>query len=231
MYTTKRISSICNYLIGNKLADIGTDHCFLPIYALKSGKVQAAIATDMNDGPLERGRVNVAREGLLDKIDLRLGDGFSPIIPGECDCATISGMGGMLITGILERGFSVVRELNQLILSPQSDHAEVRRTLHNIGFEIFVEDMIKDGEKFYPIIIAHPSLSDSPCDYCDFEYEFGKLMLERPNDVFFAYLDELRRKNENIMDKNPLSADRRAEFLRVNEFIENFCKLWEAWKD
>jgi len=230
MNITKRISSICRHIDGQRLADIGTDHCFLPIHAIKSEKALAVIATELNAGPLERGRVNVAREGLLDRIELRLGDGFSPIMPGECDCATISGMGGMLIANILERGVSVVCELRQLILSPQSDHALVRQTLHKIGFEIYAEDMVKEGEKFYPLIIARPC-KGLACDYSDFEYEFGKLMLERPSDDFYAYLDELLRKNENIIDKNPLSADRRAEFLEVNRFIEGFCKSREAWKD
>ena len=206
------------------MVDIGTDHCALPIFAISSGKVDRAIGTDVNAGPLSRARENVARNGLSDKIELRLGDGFSPIVPGECDSAVISGMGGMLISNIIESGLHVVRELSQLILSPQSDLALVRKSLHKFGLEIYREDMVKDGPKFYPIIVAGPcKLSIARFD-CDFEYEFGKLMLENPNDDFYEFLEELRLKNENIINKNPLTRARKAELLGINEFIKKFCE-------
>jgi len=222
MHITKRIYSICNYLDGSKLVDIGTDHCFLPIYAIKSGKACSAIVTDINAGPLRRAFENVAREGLLDKIELRLGDGFAPIAPGECDNAVISGMGGMLISNIIEKNLSTALGLKQLILSPQSDLSHVRRSLHKFGFGIFEEGMVKDGEKFYPLIVARPSEANSA--YSDFEYEFGKLMLETPNDDFYEFLEELRSKNENIINKNPLTEARKAEILEVNKFIAMFCE-------
>ena len=205
------------------MADIGTDHCFLPIHAILTGKIDSAIGTDVNAGPLARARENVAREGLSDKIELRLGDGFSPIAQGECDSAVIAGMGGMLISNIIRDRLHVARELRQLILSPQSDSALVRRTLHTFGFEIYLEDMVKDGEKFYPIIIAKPCGIELVSRYSDFEYEFGKLMLENPNDDFYEFLEELWLKNKNIMDRNPLTEVRRAELLEVNKFIRTFC--------
>jgi len=191
---------------------------------VKESKALSAIGADVNAGPLARAHENVSREGLLDKIELRLGDGFAPISAGECDSAVISGMGGMLITHIIERGIDVARELKQLILSPQSDHAHVRKTLHRLGFEIYAEDMVQDGDKFYPVIVAHPCDLDLVDSYTDFEYEYGKLMLESPNDDFYEYLDELKRKNENIINRNPISEDRKAEILAVIRFIESFCE-------
>lgn len=224
MTVTKRIYSICHYLNSIKMCDIGTDHCLLPIYAIKEGRTLSAIGADVNEGPLNCAHENVAREGLLDKIELRLGDGFTPIAPYECDSAVISGMGGMLIAHIIERGLPTARTLNQLILSPQSDHAHLRRSLHKFGFEIYEEDMVRDGNKFYPIIIARPCALDTVSNYTDFEYEFGKLMLESPNDDFYEYLQELVRKNKNIIDKNPLKNDRKSEILKIINFIEQFCE-------
>jgi len=206
------------------MCDIGTDHCFLPIHAIQEGKVLTAIGADVNAGPLARARENVTREGFMDKIELRLGDGFAPIAPYECDSAVISGMGGMLITHIIERGLDVARSLKQLILSPQSDQAQVRRSLHRFGFEIYAEDMVKDGDKFYPVIVARPCDFDMVDSYTDFEYEFGKLMLKSPNDDFYEYLQELKRKNENIINKNPISEDRKKQILEVIRFIDEFCK-------
>ena len=207
------------------MCDIGTDHCLLPIYAVKEGKALSAIGADVNAGPLARAHENVSREGLLDKIELRLGDGFAPIGASECDSAVISGMGGMLITHIIERGLNVARELKQLILSPQSDYAHVRRSLHRFGFEIYAEDMVQDGDKFYPVIVARPCAENLADSYTDFEYEFGKLMLDAPSDDFYEYLQELVRKNRNIIEKNPLTEDRKAEILEVVRFIEQFCIL------
>jgi len=207
-----------------KLCDIGTDHCLLPIYAIQEGKTLAAIGADVNAGPLARARENVTREGLMDKIELRLGDGFAPISIGECDSAVISGMGGMLITHIIERGIDVASALKQLILSPQSDHAQVRRSLHKLGFEIYAEDMVRDGDKFYPVIVTRPCSLKLAESYTDFEYEFGKLMLESPNDDFYKHLEELKRKNENIINRNPISEDRKKQILEVIRFIDEFCE-------
>ena len=222
MNITKRIYSTCSHLEGYKLVDIGTDHCILPIFAILSGQIDFAIGVDVNAGPLNIARENVKREGLLDKIELRLGDGFSPISIGECDCAVITGMGGTLISNIIENGIPVARRLSQLILSPQSDAALLRKSLHKFGFEIYREDMVKDGTKFYPLIVARAYSKSSVSFNCDFEYEFGKLMLENPNDDFYEYLEALRIKNQNIIDRNPLEEDRKAEILGVNRFIKEF---------
>jgi len=222
MHITKRISSICSYLEGSKLADIGTDHCFLPIFAIKSGKVDSAIGVDVASQPLHRAYENVSHEGLWDKIELRLGNGLTPIAPGECDTAVISGMGGALISTIIENGLHVARGLSQLILSPQSDPALVRRSLHKFGFEIYNEDMVADGAKFYPLILARPCEKYETQGYSDFDYEFGKIMLAKPNCDFLDFLRELHRKNENIINNNPLTETRKAEVLEVNGFVREF---------
>jgi len=224
MQVSKRIYSICDQLKGFKLADIGTDHCFLPIFAIKSGKVKYAVGVDINQGPLKSAAVNVAAEGLSDKIELRLGSGFLPISPGECDTAVISGMGGMLISNILEKGPDRALSLDRLILSPQSEPTLVRRTLHRLGFTIINENMIKDGARFYTIIVARPGEDQA---YDKFDYDFGKLMLENPTDDFYDFLEELRGKNENIISANTLTDTRKAEILEVNEFIAEFraCRI------
>ena len=219
MDVSKRIYSICEYLKGSVLADIGTDHCYLPIFAIKSGKIKSAIGVDVNEGPLKAAYENIVRRDLEHKIQLRLGDGFYPIKPGECDTAVVSGMGGMLISNILENGLEIARGLGQLILSPQSDFALLRKSLHRFGFKIYDEGMVKDGAKFYQIILACPGLEP---DYSESEYEFGRIMLRNPNDDFREFLEELRLKNENIIKNNPLSPQRKAELLDVNQFIKSF---------
>ena len=221
MQVSKRIYSICGHLKGRKLADIGTDHCHLPIFAINSGKTDYAIGVDVKERPLKSARDNVALSGLTEKIELRLGDGFSPIEPGEVDSAVISGMGGVLISAIIEKGLAKALELKELILSPQSDFSLLRKNLHRLGFEIFNEDIIKDGGKFYPLIMAR---SGKDSEYGGFDYDFGKIMLNRPTDDFYEYLEELWKRNENIRINNPLTEDKKAVILERNRFIRDFCK-------
>ncbi|MCL2564327.1 MAG: class I SAM-dependent methyltransferase [Defluviitaleaceae bacterium] len=219
MDVSKRIYSICKYLEGNKLADIGTDHCHLPIFAIKSGLASYAIGVDVNAGPLKSARENVVKEGLAEKIELRLGYGFKPIEAGECDTAVISGMGGMLISKIIEGGLSTALSFKQLILSPQSDAYRLRKSLHKFGFEIYNENMVKDGGKFYPLIMAQQG---EDCTYSQFNYEFGKITLENPNEDFREFLEELWIRNENIINNNSLTEVRKTEILEVNKFIKGF---------
>jgi len=222
MHVSKRIYSICNYLEGRKLADIGTDHCHLPIFAIKSGKADCAIGVELNPGPLKSAGDNVAFWGLTDKIELRPGDGFSPIAKGECDTAVISGMGGMLISGIIEKELNTALSFKQLILSPQSDFSLLRKNLHNFGFMICSEDMVKDGGKFYPLIIVQPGTGKP--EYSAFENAFGKKMLENPNNEFYEFLEELWVRNENIINKGPIKGLRKTELLETNRFIKDFLE-------
>lgn len=238
MDVSKRIYSICKYLEGSKLADIGTDHCYLPIFAIKSGKADYAIGVDINEGPLNCAGENIAKEGLEERIELRLGDGFKPVEAGECDTAVISGMGGMLISKIIESELDKALSFGSLILSPQSDFLLLRKNLHKFGFTIYNEDMVKDGAKFYPLIMVRPRADLSiacskdeagmalraPAETCRFDYEFGRIMLENPNDDFLEFMEEVLAKNENIVNNNPLTKVRQAEILEANEFIRGFLR-------
>ena len=198
MDISKRIYCICNYIEYPTLADIGCDHCYLPVLAIESGRVQSAIGIDVSRGPLEKAAENIAKAGLRDKVELRLGYGLSPLKAGECESAVISGMGGMLICDILEKDMEVAKSFKQLILSPQSDISYVRKTLHKWGFCIYGEDMVTDKGKFYTIIVAKQGDDEK---YSDFEYEYGKKMLSSPNEDFIQFLKYSLKKNEDIIKR------------------------------
>lgn len=139
---------------GSRLADIGTDHGYLPIWLLEAGKIPSAIAMDVREGPLLRARAHVEEHGLSDRIKLRLSDGFSALSPGEADGAVIAGMGGPLTVRILEGGKKVAKSLRYLVLSPQSEILVVRRYLLEQGYGILSEDMILDEGKYYTVMKA-----------------------------------------------------------------------------
>ena len=147
---------------GGVLADVGTDHGYLPIRLLEEGRISSAIAMDVGKGPLSRARAHVEERGFSGKVELRLSDGFSALLPGEADGAVLAGMGGPLMIRILTEGREVIRSLKYLVISPQSEISGVRRYLLEEGFGILEEDMVLDEGKFYTVIRAVPGKAEEP---------------------------------------------------------------------
>ena len=105
MKLSKRLETVASFVPkGSNIADIGTDHGYVPIYLVREGQAEHAVAMDVRKGPLERARAHVAEAGLGSRIDVRLSDGLAGLKPGEADCVVIAGMGGELIIHILEEG-------------------------------------------------------------------------------------------------------------------------------
>ena len=109
------------------IADIGTDHAYLPCAGLLRGQLKRAIAADVGGGPLEAAKATISKYNLDDLIETRLGSGLSVIKPGEVEGVVIAGMGGKLITSILEADIPLAKSFNRLILQPNLD-ANVLRT-------------------------------------------------------------------------------------------------------
>ena len=102
MDISRRLELVANLVTHNVIADIGTDHGYVPIYLYKQGKIKKAYACDVRTGPLEKCKQNIALYGAEDVIETRLGSGLIPLHPGEAETAIMAGMGGMLIVHILE---------------------------------------------------------------------------------------------------------------------------------
>ena len=119
MELSKRLKAVADMVgTGSVLADIGTDHAYIPIWLVSRGSVPRAVAMDVNEGPLKRAQENILQNGLEEKIETRLSDGFKALAPGEADTAVIAGMGGGLTVRILKNGMEVVRSLKECILQP-----------------------------------------------------------------------------------------------------------------
>ncbi len=137
---------------GLVLADVGTDHAYLPIALCERKVVTRAIAADVNAGPLERAAGHIAEAGLTRQIEIRQSDGLCGIRPGEADIITICGMGGELVLSILAKGNEVAVAAGFLVLAPQSKLYEARRSLREYGYQILAEDLVCEDGKYYPIL-------------------------------------------------------------------------------
>lgn len=133
------------------LADIGTDHGYIPIFALFNGICRRAIASDINPGPLDRAREHAQQMCLEDKIGLRLGGGLSTLQAGEADTIVIAGMGGLLIAEILENSPEIVKGAHRLILQPMTAQTELRQYLARGGYTLDKEYLVAEDEKIYNI--------------------------------------------------------------------------------
>ena len=181
---------------GGIVADIGCDHGFTSIYLVQNGFARGAIAADINKNPLAKAKEHIREYGLSEKISVRLSDGAKSLKEGEADTILISGMGGALITKILDESLDVINSADELVLSPQSEIYLVRRFLHKKGFKITDEAMVYDKNKYYVIIRAVKGFEEY---YSEFEYIYGKLLINSEDEVFKRYLVKERKRIENIL--------------------------------
>lgn len=170
---------------GSRLADVGTDHGYIPIYLCSRNKIPSAIAMDINKGPLMRAKEHIRAYGMQDRIETRLSDGVEALQPGEADSVVIAGMGGGLVQKILREGEAVLSRIGELILQPQSELGDVRKFLYENGYQITGEKMVFEDGKFYPMLRAVPG--SMPC-LSDIEWEYGPFLLEESHPVLAAYL-------------------------------------------
>lgn len=163
MELSQRLSAVARYAPkGSVVADIGSDHAFLPIYLIKTGKSPRAIVGELNPGPLAVAEKNVREAGVSDRVDLRLGDGLSVIENGEADTVCISGMGGTLIVSILEAGKERLRSVRTLILQPNVAAKNVRKWLYDNGWELTGETILREDGIIYEVLCAIPGDPQAP---------------------------------------------------------------------
>ncbi len=181
MRLSYRMQEIMGFVTkGNRVADIGTDHGFVPIALVKDGICPSAIAVDIKTGPLSIAKEHVNESDLTDKIECRLGDGLSVVKPDEVDSIIIAGIGGDVIADILNKAEEGYKGTKELIVSPHSEIDKVRHALHDMEYKIKAEKYFQDEGKRYNVIYAVPGreIYDSE----DF-YKYGKLLLESSNEL------------------------------------------------
>lgn len=191
---------------GGVLADIGTDHGYIPIALVQRQKITGAIAMDINKGPLARAQENIASARLGDYIQTRLSDGVAALGEGEADSILIAGMGGELVIHILSEGEKVCKAASELILQPQSDIRKVREYLRLHHYKIVDEDMICEDGKYYPMMrVVHVESDDAWMKMneqtkaaCDI---YGPLLLRNGNPVLRRFLVRQHRQLTQILQR------------------------------
>ena len=170
-----RLSTIASLVPnGARVCDIGTDHGYLSIELIKSGIAASVIATDVNEKPLSRARSNAEKAGL--SIELRLCDGLTGISSNEVDTVIIAGMGGEVISGIIERGEEVTKSASLLLFQPTTSPEVLREFLFKNGYEILKEEPLLENEKLYSVMVC--KYSGTVKNYEPHSYYIGKLSPE-----------------------------------------------------
>ncbi len=183
---------------GARVADIGTDHAYLPIYLVQNGISDKVYACDVRKEPLRRARLHIDEYGLSDKITTRLCDGLKGINKGDVDTVTICGMGGKLMKNILEAGIDKLGDNTQLVLSAQSELRDFRKYLLETGIDIKSEHMLLEDGKYYFIFDCVYNIPD--------EY-YPNLTNIGQNNIYENAADEGGIRNNNIHSNDSYKKD------------------------
>lgn len=226
---TKRLETVGKLVDQNdKIADIGTDHAYLPIMLVKNQTIKAAIASDIGEGPTKNARENVKRYGLNEQIEVRLGPGVEPIMAEDkVDTVIIAGMGGKLISDILQDGVNEGKQFPKLILEPNIGEPVIRRWLMNHDYKIVAEDIMAEDGHTYEIIKA--VLTSEKQTLTDAELLLGPFLKEEKNEVFLtkwhnqlAYFKNLllNLQKANVPDEQKISLIK-DNILAIEEVLQS----------
>ena len=223
MELSRRLSAIEGQVRrGSRVADIGTDHAYLPIHMMQSGLCERVIACDLRAGPLQTAQKNVTASGAAG-IELRLGDGLAPVQPHEIDTAIIAGMGGEIIAGIIAAAPFVKKQPLRLILQPMSRAEDLWRYLSENGFQIENELAVADAGRVYPVITA--VYTGATGCYAPFELYIGQLRGKTPDEreYILRQLTWLQGLQADL-SRVPRKAAQAAQLAQVLPEIENIVK-------
>lgn len=213
---------------GSRLADVGTDHGYVPIYLTQKGVISHAIAMDVNKGPLMRAAEHIKGNGLEAYIETRLSDGLKNLAPDETDSVVIAGMGGGLTIRILSDSPAVWQQQKEIILQPQSEIEAVRRYICSNGFCIAEEDMVEEDGKYYPMMRCVPGEADSMTVA---EYRYGKHLIGSAHPVLCAFLQKEAVQLQTILESLRMQEQTDTIRIRYSEVQEKLDVVRQAQKE
>ncbi|WP_377888455.1 tRNA (adenine(22)-N(1))-methyltransferase [Alkalihalobacillus sp. R86527] len=207
-----RLKMVASYVPANSsVADIGSDHAYLPCYLMNQQRISYAIAGEVNEGPFQSAVNQVNRSGFSESISVRKGNGLQVVEPGEVDVITIAGMGGQLIRTILLEGIEKLNGVSRLILQPNVAAHLLRQRLAELDWELVDERILEEDKKIYEVLVFDVGNGDNPYRSLS-ERERAKAILVGPKLA--------KEKNEAFIKKWKHELEKRERILRSMENAE-----------
>lgn len=226
---SKRLQAVADMVTpGMCLADVGTDHGYVPIYLVSAGVIPSAIAMDINEGPLRRAQAHIREQGLEGVIETRLSDGLKNLKSEEADTMIAAGMGGGLVMRILSEGGGEEKGIKEYILQPQSEVKKVREYLCDNGYQIIRENMVLEDGKYYPMMKVIKGCSEK---YNEVELAYGRLLLAEAHPVLREFLERELLIGKGILAELGGQVSDRAEERKVEiqHRIDRMSAVLEAY--
>ena len=230
---TPRLQAVASFVPeGARLADIGTDHAYLPVSLLLDGKIPSAIAADLREGPLNRARMTAQEYGCTEQVSFRLCDGLAAVKSYETDVISIAGMGGETIAEILAAAKWVNRNGIPAILQPMSSQPELRRWLWQNGYAIQAETIVQEGDTLYVVLLVRAGV----CAPLTAAEEWAGRQWQGMNaPLRGAYLEMLLEKigwalSGMARSKEGTASARYQELDHVRVGLEQMKEEWNQWQ-
>ena len=204
---------------GAVVADIGTDHGYLPIYLVQEGIARSAIAMDLRKGPLDKAKKHICDNCLEDRIQTRLSDGLEKLSANEAD--------------IITKGMNVITRNTTLIVSPQSEVGDFRHFLVSQRLVVDDEKMLKEDGKYYFIIKCRKSDENVYSEYSETQYQYGWKLLENKDKTLYEYLIKEKETNDGISnslkkdESNPTVKLRLQQLSQKNNIIMDALSYYD----
>ncbi|MGM0471606.1 MAG: tRNA (adenine(22)-N(1))-methyltransferase [Bacillota bacterium] len=206
------------------VADIGTDHAYLPIYLAQNFNCQRLIAGDSKLKPYQIAQQNIEEADLTNEIKLRLGNGLSVLTAGEVRSIVIAGLGANTICEIIANQQQIAMSAAELILQPMKGTAKLRKWLIEHGFQLTQEGLAQEGDRFYQVLVATVG-SEEIND--DFLLEIGPRLREEQPSSYREFLESKRNRWQQIVNQLPQNG-RLATIKRSKELKRKIVKIEEV---
>ncbi len=196
MKLTPRLKTIADAVTYRKVSDVGTDHGKIPVYLALNDKADMIIASDINKGPVNACLKNVKLFNVEDKVSCRLGAGLSVLSEGEVDSIVVAGMGGELISNILNDNVSVAYSAKEIIIQPMNGIDKLRRYLYENGFMITDEFLAREDRRIYTIIKAKKGKMELKDET---DLDVSPFLEEKGGELFDSFVSKMKEKTTKVL--------------------------------